>query len=167
MTGRAYAGIGARITPPEIQDFMTAAAIQLSSHDMVLRSGGADGADLAFERGADPTKKEIYLPWGGFNGNRSKLVLEDPRAFEIAAQYHPKWLRLNQAVQKLMARNVYQLLGRNLDDPVRFVLCWTEGGKGMGGTGQALRIARDINIPVFDMGATSIAEIEAGVTQLI
>lgn len=164
---RAYAGIGSRTTPPEIQDFMTAAAQQLSTHDIILRSGAADGADAAFERGADPRLKEIYLPWGGFNGSNSKLANILPGAFALAEQFHPGWHKLNQAVRKLMARNVHQVFGKNLDDPVVFVLCWTEGGKGHGGTGQALRIANFYEIPIFDFGAASVAEIERGVTQLI
>ena len=52
-----------------------------------------------------------------------------------------------------MARNSYQVLGRNLDDPVEFVICWTPGGSGSGGTGQAIRIAKDYQIPVFDLGS--------------
>lgn len=32
-----------------------------------------------------------------------------------------------------------------------FVVCWTSDGKDSGGTGQALRIARDRNIPVYNL----------------
>jgi len=31
-------------------------------------------------------------------------------------------------------------------------LCWTKNGKSSGGTGQAIRIANDYKIPVFDAG---------------
>ena len=39
-----------------------------------------------------------------------------------------------------------------MNTPSDFVICWTKGGKGQGGTGQALRLARDYNIPIFDCG---------------
>lgn len=31
-------------------------------------------------------------------------------------------------------------------------ICWTKNGSGQGGTGQALRIAKAYNIPIFDAG---------------
>jgi hypothetical protein len=39
-----------------------------------------------------------------------------------------------------------------LNDPVSFIVCYTPGGSGQGGTGQALRVARAYNIPVTDLG---------------
>ena len=48
-------------------------------------------------------------------------------------------------------RNGCQVLGLNLDDPVDAVVCWTKDGKGGGGTGQAIRIAKSRNIPIFDI----------------
>lgn len=38
-----------------------------------------------------------------------------------------------------------------MTDPVDFVVCWTKEAKGGGGTGQALRIARDRGIAVYDL----------------
>ena len=55
--------------------------------------------------------------------------------------------------RKFHARNCYQVLGKDLQSPSNFVLCWTPGGAVTGGTGQALRIAIDRGIPVFNMGA--------------
>lgn len=51
-----YTGIGSRETPQEIQNLMFKIAQKLDSK-YILRSGGADGADLAFEKGS--SKKEI------------------------------------------------------------------------------------------------------------
>lgn len=56
-----YTGIGSRETPPEIQEIMTNYARKLDKLGFILRSGGAMGADTAFEKGS--TNKEIYLPW--------------------------------------------------------------------------------------------------------
>ena len=50
-------------------------------------------------------------------------------------------------------RNVAQVLGNDLKDHSRFVVCWTKGGLGQGGTGQAIRIARKFCVPVFDLGS--------------
>lgn len=148
-----YAGIGSRETPRELLDLFTRVAKYLSTKNYILRSGGAKGSDKAFELGA--IHKEIYLPWKGFEGNNSNLIVKDEKAFEIAEKYHPRWVYLSQSAQKLQARNSHQILGKDLASPSDFVICWTKGGKGSGGTGQAIRIAKDYNIPVFDCGKYS------------
>ena len=148
-----YAGIGARETPKEFLDLFTKVAEYLSRKGCILRSGGANGSDKAFELGA--INKEIYLPWRGFEGNDSNLIVKDEMAFEIAEKYHPRWAYLSNGTKKLQARNSHQILGNDLKSPSDFVICWTKGGKGSGGTGQAIRIAKDYNIPVFDCGKYS------------
>lgn len=150
-----YAGIGSRETPEDVQNSFTRIADYLARKGYVLRSGGADGADLAFERGCDYTrsKKEIYLPWRGFNGSDSSRVVCDPLAFEIAEKYHPYYSNLKDGAKKLQARNSHQVLGEDLKTPSSFIICWTKGGKSVGGTAQAIRIATDYDIPVFNAGS--------------
>lgn len=149
-----YAGIGSRETPEEVLDSFIRIARYLGKNGYTLRSGGADGADLAFEKGCSEVfgKKEIYLPWSGFNNSHSNMVLNNPKAFEIAAKYHPYWHNLKDGAKKLQARNSHQVLGYDLDTPSSFVVCWTKGGKDVGGTAQAIRIARDFEIRVFNAG---------------
>ena len=149
-----YAGIGSRETPIEIIHLFKKVAYYLSQKEFILRSGGAKGADKAFEVGCDNFngQKEIYLPWNGFGDSDSKLVVKDNKAFEIAEQYHPYWHNLSQGAKKLQARNSHQVLGWDLNTPSKFVICWTKNGKGSGGTGQAIRIAKAYNIPIFDAG---------------
>lgn len=74
---------------------------------------------------------------------------------------HSSWGRLSGAVRNLMARNVMQVLGRNCNDPSRFVLCWAPKPKfdaeGQvcdveGGTGLAVRLAHARRIDVFHLG---------------
>lgn len=149
-----YAGIGSRQTPPDICDFMTDIAAELEKFDWTLRSGHAGGADLAFENGA--TKQaEIMLPWSGFNGARVDNIRfyapNNPRSLEIAAQFHPAWDRCSQGAKNMHARNVHQIAGLSLNEPVKFVVCWTPNGSRSGGTGQALRIAEHLRIPIFDL----------------
>jgi hypothetical protein len=58
---------------------------------------------------------------------------------------------LSYGAKKLMARNCHQVLGQDLKTPVDFIVCWTKNGNINGGTGQALRIAKKLNIPVYNL----------------
>lgn len=148
---KVYTGIGSRETPQEILPLFTEIASFLCHFGWTLRSGGADGADRAFELGA-PKQVEIYLPWKNFNGSHSPLWGVSPEALNIASQFHPAWDRCSTAGKKLHGRNVYQVLGQDLKTPSQFIICWTKNGAGAGGTGQALRIAKAHSIPIFDFG---------------
>jgi O-acetyl-ADP-ribose deacetylase (regulator of RNase III) len=44
-----------------------------------------------------------------------------------------------------------QVLGARLDTPARFVIAWTSDGQDTGGTGQAIRIADSLGIPVLNL----------------
>ena len=120
-----------------------------------LRSGGAPGADSMFE--SSSKRKEIYLPWKGFNGSDSDLFLESmeekilEKSYSIAKKFHPRWNSLTPAAKKLMCRNTFQILGADLKTPSNFVVCWTPDGKISGGTGQAMRIARNLKIPIYNL----------------
>lgn len=150
-----YAGIGSRETPKEIQELMTKLASTLESKEYILRSGGAPGADSAFEKGIiEEFNKEIYLPWKGFNGSNSPYYdfqnIEE--ATKIAKKFHPRFDYLSRGAKKLISRNTYQVLGLDLNTPSEFIICWTEGGKLKGGTAQALRIAISLEIPIYNLG---------------
>lgn len=150
MNDKFYAGIGSRQTPQEILEDMSLIAIILAKSGFILRSGGADGADTAFEEGCDMAngKKEIFLPWHDFNKNSSPLNSPSPEAYKIAAKFHPVWERLKSSVKPLHARNVHQILGKNLDSPCLFVVCYCTG---TGGTMLALRVSLDNKIPVINL----------------
>jgi hypothetical protein len=168
-----YAGIGSRRTPPDILDLMRHAGSALARSGWVLRTGMAGGADQAFYRGASAHGAlELYLPWPAFeekarvSGGAEQFVLSQPTeaAHELAARFHPAWSRLSRAVRSLHARNAHQVLGPDLASPARFVLCWTPDGsldgrgRRVGGTGQALRIAYEHAIPVFNLARPEHAE---------
>ncbi len=172
---KMYAGIGSRITPHPVLRRMTVEAERLAVGGWGLRTGGADGADLAFFNGAinGPSGWEVYLPWTRFNGWDPSGCFNQPTqaAYAIAAHFHPLWGRLSPAVQAIHARNVHQVLGADLNAPSRFVLCWTPDGtehhtsERTGGTGQAIRVAVAYKVPVINMNldgwADRLAEIEA------
>lgn len=147
-----YAGIGSRETPTDILMYMTKIASFLESKGYTLYSGGASGADTAFEMGvSNPEHKKIFLPWQGFNENKSDLYTITKKALRIAREFHPTWDFLTKNGKRLIARNGYQILGKSLDAPVSMVICYTSNGKAKGGTGQAIRIAQYYKIPVFNL----------------
>jgi hypothetical protein len=185
---RAYSGLGSRETPEDILALFERLGKRLAWQGWTLRSGGAPGADQAFERGAwaarqaferhpalrgdrsEPPVPEIYLPWASFERATrgqlapARLTCPAKEAYALSAPFHPVWEKLTQGAQSLHARNLHQVLGANLAAPVRsrFLVCWTKNGKGRGGTGQALRMASEYDVEVVDAGAPEgLARIEA------
>ncbi len=160
MATLRYAGIGARATPAAVLDDMGVIAAWLARTGWHLSSGGADGADSAFAKGAPAGQRTIWLPWRGYNGHRGTdcRVLSGPAlaaCMEVAAPLHPAWQRCSPAVRKLHARNAAVLLGETLDRPVDACVAWSAQGRSEGGTGMAIRIAQARGIPVFNLGSMS------------
>ena len=150
-----YTGIGARNTPPEILDNMRIIAANLGRKGYTLRSGAAPGAGSAFEKGCLSVggKMEIFLPWPKFEGRYGQgyIVANNPEAEKIAESFHPAWHKCSKGVKKLHTRNIYQILGADLNTPTGVVICWTPYGKVQGGTGQAIKIAKAYNIKVKNL----------------
>jgi hypothetical protein len=163
LTEKYYAGIGARLTPKPILNEIVSLGYGMAIRGWILRSGGAGGADSAFESGAMQATgvPEIFLPWKRFNGHLSTRYNIPDDAFDLALEYYPNpaYLKKNLAVWKLMARNCQQVLGQDLDVHSKMVLCWTPDGiedgtkttRHTGGTGQAIRIATAYDIPTFNL----------------
>ena len=146
-----YTGIGSRNCPQEILDYFSFLGGKLEGIGYTLRSGGAGGADLAFEKNI-LEKKHIFLPWKGFNDSTSDLYHICDKALALAENNHPAWDRCSRGARSLHARNGYQILGKELDNPSKFLLCWTPNGEVIGGTGQALRLAQKHGIKIFNFG---------------
>lgn len=53
-------------------------------------------------------------------------------------------------------RNICQILGDTLDNPVDAVLTWTPSGRLVGGTKTALLLAQKNKIPIFNLGSNPI-----------
>lgn len=149
-----YAGIGSRKIEKNMENFMTKFANVIENTSIVLRSGGAEGSDKAFEKGVE--KK----------ANKNIFYAEDANLMSYFAAYlfHPApyILSKNEYAKKLMARNTFQILGdlnSDVIEPSLFVVCWTKDGvethkqrtKETGGTGQAISIADVFNIPVINL----------------
>lgn len=155
MSGNTYAGIGSRKTPVTMRLFMTRLAEYLRQSGWYLRSGGAEGADAAFEAGAS-NAASIFLPWRGYNDQFRQPgsdVYDFPShaARVEASRHHPAWEQLGDGAKLLHARNTHIVLGYDLRHPVSRVICWTPDGKETGGTAQAMRLARRKMIPIHNL----------------
>lgn len=169
-----YSGLGSRETPGLILAIMTDIAKHLGERGYVLRSGAADGADSAFEEGADSVAKrpdgeavhshdtgsylghwwrhkEIYLPKRGFNNHTSVHYDQSGVAVDMAKEIHPNWAACSDFARRAHARNVHQVLGQLLNQPSEFLVCWTPGGKAVGGTRTAIKVAERNGIEVINL----------------
>lgn len=148
-----YSGVGSRESPDFVCRAMFEIAQILEGYGYILRSGGADGADLAFEGGVVGVgMKHIYLAKKGFNGSTSQLYTVGEDALELAATIHPAWDKCKSFARLLHARNCYQVLGLQLDEPSDFLICWTENAEKRGGTRTAIVLAERHKIPVLNLG---------------
>ena len=172
----AYAGIGSRRTPDAVLAAMADLAEALGGAGCVLSTGGADGADRAFETGALRTDAPVtvHAPWSGYNGYRpgrepeSDIDVRVPLATDnvrgepyadLARRHHPAWERCGRGARALFARNVAILAGALGGDgvplPVLAVVAHTpnglSAGRDAGGTGHTLRVAAELGIPAVNV----------------
>ena len=148
-----YTGVGSRSTPTlirgqrhDVLHDMYHFATLMETEGLTLRSGGARGADAAFEAGvANPSMKEIYY---ASDIDESAAAIQ---ALAMAEAIHPAWYRCTEYVRKLHARNCMQVLGCDLRTPSSFLVCWTPAGEDVGGTRTAIILAKQHHIPVVNM----------------
>ena len=172
----AYAGIGSRRTPDAVLAAMADLAETLGRAGCVLSTGGADGADRAFETGALRTDAPVtvHAPWSGYNGYRpgrepesdidvrvpapTDTVGGEPHV-DLARRHHPAWERCGRGARALFARNVAILAGARGGDgealPIAAVIAHTPNGlatgRDAGGTGHTLRVAAELGIPAVNV----------------
>lgn len=141
----------------------------LVSNLWVLRSGGADGADTAFAKGwvdanslYEVNRAEIYIPWDGFNGlkvpGENTILVKDKytitMAQDILKGVHPNFNNLSKGALALHTRNVFQVLGYDLNTPSAGVIAYAKlnnKGEPTGGTRTAIKIAEKFNIVVRNL----------------
>ena len=143
-------------------------AARLARRGWTLRTGMSPGADQAFYRGALAAggRIELYLPRPAFQAQArspweglevSEQTAPSDGAYALAASFHPAWDELAPDARELRARDVHQVLGRDLNSPAALIVCWTKDGSvdgqgpSVGGTGQALRIADQRGIAVLNL----------------
>ena len=143
---KKYTGVGSRDTPQKIQKLEKAIAVEMRKRGWILRSGGAKGSDLAFEKGAG-YHKEIFMP------DKTTPVWAQKRIIDYidsGRNFHS----FKPATKELLSRDMCQVMGLFGDDNSDNLLCWTEGGAALGGTRYAIRCAEDHrnNVPVSNLG---------------
>lgn len=167
--------MGSREAPEHILKFIEQVAYWLAGRGYTGRSGSAAGADSAFEQGfnsyeivngvSDHVSFEAYLPWKGFSDIREDSThIVTPNlpnyneAVEIASTIHPTWNRLGRGAKALHTRNVYQVLGLDLNTSSCVLFCYaqpTRNKQGVvsgvkGGTNTAVQLAMKHNIPIYN-----------------
>jgi hypothetical protein len=158
---RYYAGIGTReITPDEHETIIDLAGV-MASKDFIVYSGNAPGSDITFQEGSNG-QCVIFLPWNGFNqemynyrNSLAHYVVGDSKdGLESTRKYHPNYYILSRGAKALMNRNHHQVFGYDIYPKVDFIVCCADPARNnhvKGGTGQAVRIALDNNIPVINL----------------
>lgn len=171
-----YTGVGSRETPSDILEVMESVGYALASQGWTLRSGGAVGADQAFERGMfrfagydgpyEWTPAELFLPWAGYedhhkftHGGLNILPSDihlgiERQAEKIAESIHPAWEACKQGARKMHTRNVFQVLGKDLVTPSKMLIAWTKVdklGNPKGGTATAINLAKANGIQTFNL----------------
>ncbi len=162
-----YTGIGSREITPEETHKITVIASKLSKK-FIVYSGSAPGADATFQRGSNG-KCVIFLPWEDFNKeeydpNNSIAHFDVGNTTignEYASKFHPTYSRLSKGAKRMMCRNTHQILGYKDYPRTSFVVfCANEvAGIPQGGTAQAIRIARSIGIPTFNIRTNEIEKL--------
>lgn len=161
---KIYAGIGARKIPYNITTLIRAIAPLLAKDNYTLSTGAAQGADQAFTEGAlsKNGKVNLHLPWGSYEkewrndiyGDITLLPLQenDTQAYASVLKLHPSGNMLKDSVMRLHARNY------NIIKDAEFMICWSPNGLEIGGTGQAIRIANDLKVPIWNLGNNLVYE---------
>lgn len=152
-----YAVTGNKDVPPEIVSKVKELVNYLNGHGFTSRMGCDDPIEnAAYESAA---KKEAILPWREFNSIESKFTFTNDRAMAIAKKFHPTFDNMKKGIQLILAKNARLILGNRMDQPARFLLCWTEDGvenirqktAKTGYTGHTIAIACGAGVPVFNL----------------
>ncbi len=150
-------------------ELMRVIVAKLEGEGYILRAGAAKGADSAFESGlVDKRNSEIYIPWKGFGGRcdgDAGVVLASNLnnwgvALEMVKEVHPAPHLLKEWSMALHGRNMYQVLGRDLNTKSSFVILWskpTENGV-EGGTNTAYQLAKKNGINVYNLYNEDVQE---------
>ena len=165
-----FTGVGSRETPTEILALMRKYSRIMTLKGWSFRSGGADGADTAFAQGwcdayaedDSVPNGEIYLPWNGFNSHYKEgvncVLVTDRKIIERAQDFikdiHPAFSKLTRGSLSLHTRNVFQVLGSDLQTPSQGLIGYAKTdkkGSPMGGTATAINLALMYEIPVRNL----------------
>ena len=180
-----YAGIGTRNPIDEQRELCRKIGRYMAAKGWVLHSGGAAGCDNEFTLGAalqgiapQVGRVRIHLPWDQYNADlslhasrfpeRVRISVLDPNDGEAFAsvQLHPAAATLDLPAIKLHARN-YRIIKPNDSTTCMFVVALPSDKLGGGETGQGIRIAESLNIPVVRLDQRTPDKVKAIIDALI
>ncbi len=154
MKRKRIAIIGSR-EPRESQvTFARSAAGSALARGWDIATGAAEGIDLIAMETAEfmclSPRLHIYLPWNTYNkhlipsgANVYTYSYKNKDWAESVSKYHPSGGRLSQGAFKMMARNYGIVINSDV------VLAMPSAKLGGGGTGQGIRIAAALDIPLY------------------
>lgn len=170
MTEGYIALVGSRKAPVVTLELFNWLGRYITDRGYAVSSGDALGVDRAGWEGAIQSSRysivesRIFLV--DFEGPRKHRASLDnnfidssnlepsiqTEAYSIAQSVAPHITRLNDYVRSLHTRNVYQILGANLKNPVKAIFYYAEPLEGdetvAGGTNTALQVAKLAKIPI-------------------
>ena len=126
-------------------------AREYSQKGWTLVTGGADGIDLLAAENWESSNVIIYLPWRHYNHEKIKpewkTVVFDPKIhkhwLDTVQKYHPAPHLLADAGIRLHARNF------GIIEKADVVIAFPSKKPGGGGTGQGIRIARELGKKLY------------------
>lgn len=145
--------IGTRVPSATQIQAATDIAKWLSSRTAVfVKTGGAFGIDQIAMENVIEQKLMLYLPWNKYNKEIVKAVTvidSDPKNhsdwMDSVEKFHPNAAALSPGSRLLQARN-YGVVENTIA-----VCAFPKSRTDLGGTGQGMRIAKEMNIPVFSI----------------
>lgn len=159
-----FAGIGPRKTPAHVLAQMTEIGRILANEGWVGVSGYSPGADQAWLAAVPHEQQEVWLPWWNYenalshqdpHGRFHKVQVSEEIRAVAKSHYMHDFEALKVGAQLLFARNVAIMARDTLDTAVDMVCYWQDPkdiDSSYGGTNHALRVAKEINIPCFNIG---------------
>jgi len=129
----------------------------------VVVSGCADGIDkVAIEHARNlGISTEGHVPWPSYNSQIQGLCkvvhvlsMSDQAAFASVDKYHPAPGYLSMGARKLHGRNYRIIFGCDS------VIAAPSNKRGLGGTGQGIRIALGLGIPLTIIGNNGVKDVD-------
>ena len=159
MMNKSIALIGSRKAPNHILNMAKNIGKYLSDKGYIGNSGNAIGLDKAFMENYNINLSQVFIIERRNNTEPHFIVWDElDNQTKIKTYIHaksvcPDFDNRPLTHQKLFARNICQVLGKDCFHPVEKVLYWAPEVRGIvkGGTRIAVNFARKLNIPTLNI----------------